>query len=98
MTRVLRSLFVLTSIAIMVAACRGEQDLRSDCVENGSACPACTSDGDCVIASNACYATANCTHRRREPPLAVTQIGCNQEYDVPPPERCGCVKSVCRAR
>jgi hypothetical protein len=89
---------LLGSFLVLLAACRGEQDLRSDCVADGGACPACTTDSDCIIVSNACYATANCTHRRREPPLAVTQIGCNQEYDVPPPERCGCVSSVCRAR
>jgi hypothetical protein len=54
------------------------------------------SDSDCEIVSNACHATALCTDRRRQ--VAVNQIGCSVEYDVPPPERCGCVQGTCRAR
>jgi hypothetical protein len=38
------------------------------------------------------------THRDRDPPLGVIQIGCSLAYDEPPPERCGCVAGVCRAR
>lgn len=98
MTAVRGVLLPVLAMVALAPACRGEQDLRSDCVANPGACPACTIDGDCTIVSNTCYATANCTHRRRVPPLSVTEIGCDQEYDAPPPERCGCVNAVCRAR
>lgn len=86
------------ALAGLLAACHGEQRLTDDCPTAGTACPACTSDSDCIIASNACHEYATCTHLRREPPMSVNQIGCNDEYDKPPAERCGCVERVCRSR
>jgi len=82
----------------LFASCRGEQTLHSDCVDNPGGCPSCASDDQCTIVANACFADADCTHRDRDPPLGVNQIGCALEYDEPPPERCGCVAGVCRAR
>lgn len=83
---------------VVLGACRGEQELRDDCPTAGAACPACTKDEDCAIVSNPCHASATCTSRARTPTLAVNQIGCNLEYDVPPAEHCGCIAGVCRAR
>jgi len=95
--RVIRGAVVLALIGLL-ASCRGEQKLHSDCVDNPGVCPPCTSDEQCSIVTNACLPEASCTHRDRDPPLAVIQIGCALEYDEPPPERCGCVAGVCRAR
>jgi len=85
-------------VSLSLAACRGEQRLHSFCVDHPGDCPACTSDAECVISSNECLPDATCTHQDR--PIAVVQIGCSSElaYDRPPPEKCGCVQSVCRAR
>jgi hypothetical protein len=83
---------------VAAAGCRGEQELRDDCPTAGGACPTCREDTECVIVSNECHAHAACTHRDRDPPLAVNMIGCNYEYDRPPAERCGCVDGTCRAR
>jgi hypothetical protein len=84
--------------ALFVLSCKGEQELRDDCPSAGGACPACATDADCFILSNPCHESAVCTHRRREPALAVNQIGCNSEYDLPPADKCGCVDAVCRSR
>jgi hypothetical protein len=92
------ALILVAITAVTFAACRGEQELRDDCPSAGNACPACTADADCTIVSNTCLEAATCTSRKREPALAVVQIGCNWEYDAPPAERCGCVAGVCRAR
>jgi len=89
---------IVVAAAMILLACKGEQELRDDCPSSGTACPPCATDADCIIASNTCHESAVCTHRRREPPIGVNQIGCNSEYDKPPPERCGCVASVCRSR
>lgn len=89
---------VLGIASVLLVACRGEQELHDDCPTAGSACPACTRDEECGIVSNACHAHATCTSRARKPTLAVDQLGCSLEYDVPPAERCGCVAGVCRAR
>jgi hypothetical protein len=91
-------LALLVPLLAVFVSCHGEQTLHSDCVDNAGVCPPCTSDEQCGIISNACTPHAYCTHRDREPPLAVTQIGCNIGYDEPPPARCGCVAGVCRAR
>ena len=96
-TRVTRGTIVLALIGLL-ASCRGEQKLHSDCIDNPGVCPPCTSDEQCRIVTNPCTPNAFCTHRDRDPPLAVIQIGCSLEYDEPPPERCGCVAGVCRAR
>lgn len=91
-----RSWLPLVSFLLLVA-CRGEQGLVDDCVGN-DACPACDADADCEIGSNTCEENAFCTSVRRDPALAVTQIGCNVEYDRPPAAACGCVDHVCRSR
>jgi hypothetical protein len=90
----------VTAIVIVqgAIACKGEQELKDDCPHSNGACPACSSDNDCVIVSNPCHETASCTHRNRNPPLSVDQIGCSTEYDKPPANRCGCVQNVCRGR
>lgn len=62
-------------LGFVVAACRGEQELRDDCPTAGQACPACTTDADCEIVSNTCLETASCTSRTREPPLVVAHLG-----------------------
>jgi hypothetical protein len=94
-----RSLFVAVALSA-VLACHGEQELHSDCVKSPDVCPPCTTDAECIIVSNECHESAACTHRDRDPPLAVNQIGCSSEleYDRPPPERCGCARNVCRAK
>ncbi len=94
-----RTCFVAGAVvALVLLACRGEQELRDDCPSAGAACPACREDADCVIVSNTCHEVATCTSKTRNPPFAVDQIGCNWEYDRPPAERCGCVAGVCRSK
>jgi len=90
------ALSVLALLAL--PACRGEQKLHSTCVDNPGTCSACTTDAECIIDSNQCLADAYCTHR--DNPVAVIQIGCSSEleYDKPPPQKCACIQSVCRAR
>jgi hypothetical protein len=94
----MRAVWPYALLSALIVACLGEQELRDDCATGGASCPSCQSDAECVIVSNPCHATAVCTHARRDPPIAVNQIGCNREYDVPEPSRCGCVAGVCRAR
>lgn len=101
--RAMRALILsgLAGAGLVLLACglpRGEQELKDDCPTSGPACPPCTTDDDCVIVSNTCNSSAVCTHRKRQPTLSVTQIGCDSEYDRPPPAKCGCVQSVCRTR
>jgi hypothetical protein len=83
-------------IVLAVAACSSEQRLRDDCTTPGVTCPACASDSDCEIVSNACHEAATCTDRRRE--LQVNQIGCLVENDVPADDRCACIQGMCRSR
>ena len=100
-TRAIRAAARLSLLVILLGlfvSCRGEKALRSDCVDDPGACPPCAADEECSIVSNTCLPHAACTHRDRDPPLGVIQIGCALEYDEPPPERCGCVDGVCRAR
>ena len=100
LARILAIASVVVGSLSLFGACHGEQKLHSDCIEDPGACPACTSDQDCVIQSNSCQAHAYCTHRDRNPPLNFPSIGCGSwsEYDVPPDSKCGCVESICRAR
>jgi hypothetical protein len=82
----------------LLAACAGTQDLANDCPDADGACPPCSAHEECVVVSNPCHDTAWCTHVDRDPPLAVNQIGCNLEHEVPPDSACGCVRGACAAR
>jgi hypothetical protein len=80
--------------AVLAACGPGSQELVSGCLNDPMLCPACGSDADCVIVSNACHETASCAHR--EANVAVTQEGCSQEHD-PPDDRCACLGNICQA-
>lgn len=82
-------------LALALASCgMGPQELVDTCLRDGVNCPPCTSNADCVIASNLCHETASCVHRELN--YGVTQEGCSLEHD-PPEERCSCIESVCRS-
>lgn len=86
--------------ALALSACLPPQTLSSPCVGqpvsvDGDACPACTTDADCFIASNRCYDSAACVPR--EGHWGVTLLGCNVEHP-PPVAQCGCVSGVCAAK
>ena len=86
-------------LATLGGGCLGLQDVRDYCVDaqgqpNGN-CPTCERDEQCVIVSNACHSTAACVHVDVE--LAVNQIGCNLEYDVPSDDVCRCQQGLCRS-
>jgi hypothetical protein len=93
-----RSMLVFVPLLLALLSCHGEQSLHDDCVDNPGDCQACKADDECVIVSNECHANAYCTSRNRNPPLGVTQEGCNFEYDKPAAERCGCLERICRSR
>lgn len=86
--------------ALLLSGCLlSPQVLESPCQRqpptDGGSCPACATDGDCAIVSNACYATAHCVPR--EGNWAVTLLGCSVEHP-PPTQTCACVDQVCQAR
>ena len=86
--------------ALLSLGCLPPQTLDSPCVNqpatvDGGACPACATDGDCVIASNQCYASASCVPRDGN--WAVTLLGCEVMHP-PTMATCGCVEGVCRAK
>lgn len=89
-----------TLLVLLFTACLPPQRLESPCVGqpasiDGGACPACSSDADCAIASNACYETASCVPAAGN--WGVTLLGCSVEHP-PPVAKCGCVDSICQAK
>ncbi len=88
-------------VAPLVGACLlTPQVLESPCdgqpvSVDGGACPACASDADCTIATNRCYATAQCVPAAGN--WGVTLLGCSVQH-APTTQECRCVQSVCRAQ
>lgn len=88
------------ALVLLLTSCLPPQRLESPCRDRAAeldeaACPACETDADCSIVSNACYETATCAPTAGN--WAVTLLGCNVEHP-PPVERCGCVERVCQAK
>ena len=95
--------FVLS--CLLVVGCGGiTQELTSPCLtdepqkSDPAACPACQTDADCFVLSNACYETASCVPRGGN--WAVTDLGCSKsaEYAVPDDSACACINNVCQER
>ena len=89
---------LLLSFSLGLFACGlPAQELTSPCVgqsaTDGGSCPACATDADCGILSNACHATAACVPKAGN--WAVTQEGCSLSHP-PTVRRCVCLEQVCR--
>jgi hypothetical protein len=90
-----KTIFLSMALAMVLAGCGRVQEIQNTC-DGDLECPACTTDNQCVIVSNACHETAACVHRDVE--LSVNQIGCSDAlaYEVPDDAVCTCQASVCK--
>jgi len=86
--------------AVLSGCVLAPQTLESPCAgkppdTDGGSCPACTTDADCSIATNRCYASASCVPTAGN--WAVTLLGCSAEHP-PTTSTCACVDRVCQAK
>ena len=84
------------------SGCQGDQQIRRFCAASTDAgdagpvaCPACTTDEDCVLISNPCQDVGYCAPRSVG--LHVTQEGCLFEREVPT-RPCACFERNCTPR
>ena len=91
--------FFWLTFAVLLACGTPTQSLTSPCVSmpttgNLGACPACQTDADCKILSNACETTAYCVHNNSNWVVSQTTCPDNEKFR-PTPQSCRCLANLC---